>query len=247
MSMVIKGIKDNKLSIDLNKDEIITIFIDDDINIEYKLNDGIYKILVFNNSNKNISLKENGEIKNSEVTINYLELNNFEFKHENKIEIYKDSSLDIKTIYLGTNKKDIKFNLIHKESGSLSHITNNVVCLNDADFNLEVVGKIEKGAKASKCHQKSRCLTFEKPKRSRILPVLLIDENDVEASHSLSSGTIDEDVLFYMNSRGLSKKDALRLFLTSYLMPDDEFYKEYEDGQEVKENAKRKVEKICLM
>ena len=63
MSMVIRDIKDHKLNIDLNKDEIITIFIDDDINIEYKLNNGIYKILVFNNANKNISLKENGEIK----------------------------------------------------------------------------------------------------------------------------------------------------------------------------------------
>ena len=247
MSMVIKDIKDNKLSLNLNKDEVLTIFIDNDVDIEYKLNDGIYKILIFNDSNKNIYLKENGIIKNSNVTINYIELNNYEFKHDNNIEIYKDSSLDIKTIYLGINKKDIKFNIIHKENTSISHITNNVVCLNDADFNMEVVGKIKKGAKASKCHQKSRCLTFGNPKKSRILPVLLIDENDVEASHSLSFGTIDEDVLFYMNSRGLSKKDALSLFLTSYLMPNDKFYEEYENGLDIKEKAKRKVEKTCLM
>ena len=245
--MVIKDIKDNKINLSLNSDENITIFVENDLDIEYYLKNGKYKILVFNNSSKDICLKEKGEIKNSEVTINYIELNNFSLKHENSIEIYKNSSLEIKTIYLGCNKKDIKFNLIHKESVSISHITNNVVCLNDADFNMEVVGKIKKGAKASKCHQKSRCLTFEKPKKSRILPVLLIDENDVEASHSLSSGTIDEDVLFYMNSRGLSKKEALKLFLTSYLMPNEEFYKEYEDGLKINEIARKKVEKICMM
>ena len=50
-----------------------------------------------------------------------------------------------------------------------------------------------------------------------------------------------------MNSRGLSKKEALKLFLTSYLMPNEEFYKEYEDGLKINEIARKKVEKICMM
>ena len=78
-----------------------------------------------------------------------------------------------------------------------------------------------------------------------MLPVLNIDECDVEASHSLSSGTIDEEVLFYMNSRGLSQTNALSLLLHSYLMPDDEFYKIFENGEMIKEKAASKVENIC--
>ena len=56
---------------------------------------------------------------------------------------------------------------------------------------------------------------------------------------------VDEEVLFYMNSRGLSQTNALSLLLHSYLMPDDEFYKIFENGEMIKEKAASKVENIC--
>lgn len=246
MSRLIKDIKEETLDLSLNKSEVITIILDKDLTINYDLNDGEYKFLIFNNSTSDLTFKEKGSIKNSDVTINFLELNNNNLIHNEEIEVYRGSHLTVNTTYLGVNNKKIDFNLINKERDSSVDISNNVVCFNDADFTMNVVGKIVNGAKNSKCHQKSRCLTFESPKQSKILPVLLIDENDVEASHSLSSGTIDEDVLFYMNSRGLNKKEALSLLLYSYLMPNEEFYKEY-DALDLKEIADKKVNDICSM
>lgn len=246
MSRLIKDIKEDTLDLSLNKSEVITIILDKDLTINYDLNDGEYKFLIFNNSTSDLTFKEKGSIKNSDVTINFLELNNNNLIHNEEIEVYRGSHLTVNTTYLGVNNKKIDFNLINKERDSSVDISNNVVCFNDADFTMNVVGKIVNGAKNSKCHQKSRCLTFESPKQSKILPVLLIDENDVEASHSLSSGTIDEDVLFYMNSRGLNKKEALSLLLYSYLMPNEEFYKEY-DALDLKEIADKKVNDICSM
>ncbi len=247
MAKIYNDIKDNHLDIKLFSSDIITIYVDHDLNINYDLNDGEYKILVFFNSEKNISLKENGDIKNSSVSINYLDLNDIVLMYENNINLYEGSKLNVNSIFLGVNSKNVKFNLVNKQRDSIVEIANNVVCLNDADFSMDVIGKIEKGAKNSKCHQKNRCLTFENPKQARILPVLLIDENDVEASHSLSSGTIDSDVLFYMNSRGLSKEDALKLLLVSYLIPNEDFYRDYENGQEIKDIVDKKVSKICLI
>ena len=247
MSKIYKDIKDEKIIISLNESEVLTIVISSNIEIDYEFNNGDYKVLVFNNSESDLSLIENGFINNSTVEINYLELNNNKLTHNNNIVVNKGSSLTINSTYLGANEKMINFNLINKERDSIVNISNNVVCLENADFVLNVIGKIVKGAKNSKCFQKSRCLTFENPKVAKVLPILEIDENDVEASHSLSSGTIDEDVLFYMNSRGLSKKEALGLLLVSYLMPNEDFYKEYEEGLLIKEIADRKVEKICSM
>lgn len=246
MSRLIKDIKEDTLDLSLNKSEVITIILDKDLTINYDLNDGEYKFLIFNNSSSDLTFKEKGSIKNSDVTINFLELNNNNLIHNEEIEVYRGSHLTVNTTYLGVKNKKVDFNLINKERDSSVDISNNVVCFNDADFTMNVVGKIVNGAKNSKCHQKSRCLTFESPKQSKILPVLLIDENDVEASHSLSSGTIDEDVLFYMNSRGLNKKEALSLLLYSYLMPNEEFYKEY-DALDLKEIADKKVNDICSM
>lgn len=247
MAKVYRDINEDTLNLSFTSSENVSIFVDNNLKINYELKDGDYSILVFNNGNSNIELIETGKVINSNVKISYLDLNQFNFIHDNNLEVFKNSTLTINSTYLGINTKKIKFNLINKESESEVNISNNVVCLDNADFSMNVIGKIEKGAKRSKCHQKNRCLTFEKPKSSKILPVLLIDENDVEASHSLSSGTIDEDVLFYMNSRGLSKKDALKLLLVSYLMPDDEFYNEFMCGEEIKDKVNKKVSSICLM
>ena len=246
MSKIFRDIN-KELTIKSDGSDVITIVLIGDTNINYELNNGVYKLLVFNNSNNDITINEDGIINNSEVEINYIDLNDYKFVQNNKIVVNKNSSLTINSTYLGTNIKNIDFDLINNQNNSLVNISNNVVCLNGADFNLNVVGEIVKGAKNSKCFQKSRCLTFESPKAAKVLPVLKIDENDVEASHSLSSGTIDEDVLFYMNSRGLNKKEALGLLLVSYLMPNDEFYKQFEGGLEIKEIADRKVENVCSM
>lgn len=247
MAKIYNDIKDNHLDIKLNSGDALSIYVEHDLTINYDLSDGDYKVLVFFNSDENINYKESGNIKNSNVSISYLDLNDIVLNFDNDINVYEGSKLSINSIFLGINSKDIKYNLVNKQRDSLVDISNNVVCLNDAIFSMDVVGKIEKGAKNSKCHQKNRCLTFENPKQSRILPVLLIDENDVEASHSLSSGTIDADVLFYMNSRGLSKEDALKLLLVSYLIPNEEFYKDYLNGIEIKNIVDKKVSKICLI
>lgn len=45
---------------------------------------------------------------------------------------------------------------------------------------------------------------------------LEIYADDVSCSHGATTGQIDEDALFYMRSRGLSKSDAYRMLLTSF-------------------------------
>lgn len=239
---------DSNFNLKLNENSNITLIINsEEIEINYELLNGEYNILVFNSTDSDVKITENGSIKESKVNITYIELNNYKYSQINNLNVYRDSILNINSIYLGVNEKKIKFDITNLEINSIVNVNNNVVCLNDALFELEVIGNIKKGAKSSKCYQKSQCLTFENPKSAKVLPVLNIDENDVEASHSLSSGTIDEEVLFYMNSRGLSKKEALGLLLVSYLMPSEDFYKDYENGLMIKQMAEEKVNELCMM
>ena len=218
-----------------------------DINIEYDFNNGDYSVLIFNDFDGDVVLNDSGNIVNSNVKINYLQLDKYNLKQNTSINVNSNSNLDVHSTYLATNIKEVIFDLYNKEPDSNVDITNNIVCLDNSDFSLDCIGTIVNGAKRSKCHQHSHCLTIDNPKRSRVLPVLNIDENDVEASHSLSSGTIDEDVLFYINSRGLNKKQALNLILKSYLMPNDDFYEGFDDGKIIQEKAIRKVDEICSM
>lgn len=236
------------LDISLNSSEVITLIINTDKPmINYQLDNGDYRILVFNNYEKDIELKETGRVINSNVDITYVELNNHNYKQTTNVDVMKNSIVNARSIYLGINNKHIDFDLVNKESDSEVNITNNVVCLDKSDIFLNVVGTIVNGAKRSKCHQKNHCLTVDNPKQAKVLPVLKIDENDVEASHSLSSGTVDEEVMFYMNARGLSKKDALNLIVLSYLLPSEELFESFDSGKSLYETAKRRVEEVCSM
>lgn len=46
--------------------------------------------------------------------------------------------------------------------------------------------------------------------KSIALPMLLCTEADVEGNHSTASGKVDESAVFYIMSRGLSYKEAVR-------------------------------------
>jgi len=218
-----------------------------DINIDYSLSNNDYSILIFCDYDGDIYINDKGSIFNSNVKISYLGLDKYNLIQNTSIDVNENSSLIINTTYLGIETKNIVFDLYNKKFDSVVEISNNIVCLDNADFSLDCIGTIVKGAKRSKCHQKSHCLTIDNPKKARVLPVLNIDENDVEASHSLSSGTIDEEILFYMNSRGLGKKEALNLILKSYLMPNDNYYDDYYMGKDIQQMAIRKVDEICSM
>ena len=49
--------------------------------------------------------------------------------------------------------------------------------------------------------------------RSIALPMLLCSEEDVEGNHSSSAGKIGDKELFYVMTRGINKKEAMKLMV----------------------------------
>ena len=49
--------------------------------------------------------------------------------------------------------------------------------------------------------------------------IVLIDEYDVQASHAMSIGRVDEEQLYYLMSRGLSKEDATQMIILGFIEP----------------------------
>ncbi|MCR4922638.1 MAG: SufD family Fe-S cluster assembly protein [Lachnospiraceae bacterium] len=67
---------------------------------------------------------------------------------------------------------------------------------------------LKKGAKGAKGQELEETLLLSEKVKNNTLPVILCDEDDVEGSHGASIGRLSGDILFYMQSRGLSEKDA---------------------------------------
>lgn len=75
------------------------------------------------------------------------------------------------------------------------------------------------GAQKTDGYQANRNLTLSPNARADSIPGLEILANDVRCTHGATVGKIDEEQIFYLLSRGVSYKDAVRLIVEGYFEP----------------------------
>lgn len=79
--------------------------------------------------------------------------------------------------------------------------------------------KIEKGAKGADAYLRSDTLLFDEAKMGDDTPALEILEPDVKAGHAATIGKVDEQMVFYLMSRGLSRAEAEKLIIEGFIGP----------------------------
>lgn len=102
---------------------------------------------------------------------------------------------------------------------SFAKIKNHGVVENDGDGTFISVTDIVKGAKQTFVREDNRFMTLGDRATVFTDPTLLIDEYDIKASHAATVGQLDENTLFYLQSRGLTKDQAKRLITIGFLAP----------------------------
>ena len=76
---------------------------------------------------------------------------------------------------------------------------------------------VEKGAQQTEAFQQNNNLMISKSANVNAKPQLEIFADDVVCSHGCTIGAIDEDMLFYLRSRGIKKKEAVQLLIGAFL------------------------------
>ncbi len=74
------------------------------------------------------------------------------------------------------------------------------------------------GANTS-AYQRENTLMLSEGARIDAIPGLEIENNNVSAGHAATSGQIDEVLLFYLQSRGLSRQQATKLIVDAFFEP----------------------------
>jgi Fe-S cluster assembly scaffold protein SufB len=74
---------------------------------------------------------------------------------------------------------------------------------------------------------------------------LIIDNNEVQASHAESTGQMDDDHLYYLQSRGLSVDQAIRLMVKGYLSSVTDSINDEALKTLILEQIDQKVEELC--
>lgn len=127
--------------------------------------------------------------------------------------------VEIHTATLVSADKKWRMEIVHAHPHTYGYMENFCVVKDDARCQVEAIGSIRKGAYGSESHQKTRILTMSAHHHAEAVPVLCIDEHDVKASHAMTLGQPDEEQLYYLQTRGLSKEQALGLLSVGYFMP----------------------------
>lgn len=129
----------------------------------------------------------------------------------------------------------------HDAPYTMGEIKNFAVLLEHGHYEMVANGNILKGCKKAQSHQATRVLTLGKDHTTKCIPLLLIDENDVKASHALTVGQLDEDQMYYLGSRGLTKKQSIGLLSVGYFLPVLDLIEDKDLKQQLQQEMESKV------
>lgn len=221
----------------INQIEIIATG-DTNVIIEYKsqttqkcLHNGIIRTIAKENAKLNVTIVNllNEESDNFETIENKLEKNSkvnytiVDIGGKTSVSNYysnvigENADNDLKAIYLGIGEQRKDINYIAELRGTKTNIDIDVqgALKDEAKKNFKGTIDFKKGSKKAKGNENEYCMLLSDKAKSIALPMLLCTEEDVEGNHSTASGKVDEKQLFYIMTRGISYKEAVKLIVKS--------------------------------
>tara|TARA_B100000029_G_scaffold470212_1_gene508880 strand:+ start:212 stop:1459 length:1248 start_codon:yes stop_codon:yes gene_type:complete len=235
-------ILNNKNNIKLNENSELHL-------VEYTINEFNFKFI--NNVYENVILKKNAKLKNLLIQSKQ----NDAFFHKflkNKLFLNSDYTNFIFSSGLKFNKLDIECDLEEENSKCnilsalflkkgehqeiktrINHLAPN--CKSNQKIK-NVLSEDCKGiyqgkiyvkdiAQKTDAYQLSKALLLDDKAEFNSKPELEIYADDVKCSHGSSSGSIDQDSLYYLMTRGLNRNDSTKLLIKGFLNDVTEFIK----------------------
>lgn len=116
-------------------------------------------------------------------------------------------------------KVNVSTRVRHDGRSTVSDMLTRAVMRDEATGIFNGITKIEKGATGANGQQTERVLMLSPKARGDANPMLLIDEDDVQAGHAASVGQVNKEQIYYLMSRGISRQEAINLIVYGFLNP----------------------------
>ncbi len=144
----------------------------------------------------------------------------------------ENAEIEVVGLVLGkqADQKALEVYITHAAPGTKSKVNVRAVLRNKSTFAFRGNVKIEKGAKGADAYLRSDALLFDDAKMGDDTPALEILERDVKAGHAATIGKVDEQMLFYLMSRGISRNQAEKLLIEGFVNPVADKIKFYTNG-----------------
>ncbi len=145
------------------------------------------------------------------------------FKNDATINIdYKilnGINLNINFTYLTLNDANIKtkIDIQHLNHHASSKVITNIFALDNSNVTNDLYTYVDSKINDSKVDQKIKGIILSENANIFASPNLIINTDNIIATHALNIGTLNEEELFYLNTKGFNTKQAKQLLLNSMI------------------------------
>ena len=133
---------------------------------------------------------------------------------DNRTELEGDSSsINAEVAYLGKNSQTIDYNIVVNHWGKDTHSEINAAgaLMDSAKKVFRGTIDFKTGSSDSKGSENETVIMLGDDVINKTVPLILCSEENVEGSHGATIGELDDDTLFYFESRGIGREEAERI------------------------------------
>lgn len=133
---------------------------------------------------------------------------------DNRTELEGDSSsINVEVAYLGKNFQTIDYNIAVNHWGKDTHSEINAAgaLMDSAKKVFRGTIDFKTGSSDSKGSENETVIMLGDDVVNKTVPLILCSEENVEGSHGATIGELDDDTLFYFESRGIGREEAERI------------------------------------
>lgn len=194
---------------------------------------GVLKITVKENANLDLAIMyDMNSLSNNFISIeafcdtnSQLNLNIFDFGAQNSVQKLNVnlngnlSKVNINSVYFGNNNNRLSLNYLINVYGEKCSAKMDACGVLSENAYKNFLGTInfERGSSKSIGSENEHCVMLSNTAKTNSTPILLSGEEDIDGKHSSSIGKIDNDELFYIMSRGISKQEAIKMLVKAKL------------------------------
>lgn len=142
-------------------------------------------------------------------------------KYPASILVGEGATSDSISVAIGSSKtcQDVGAKMIHLAPNTRSSIISKSISLNGGDTRYRGTVHIGKNAIDSISHVECDTLILDEHSRSDTIPKEIIENNFSSVEHEAKVTTINDDQLFYLMSKGISKEQAEFLIILGFIEP----------------------------
>lgn len=140
-------------------------------------------------------------------------------RHRGEVALLGEgANSDVMAVYYGDNEQLLDFRTFQDHRAP--HTTSNLLFKGAVEDRARSVYsgliRIREDAQKTEAYQTNRNLVLDHGAHAESIPNLVIEANDVKCSHGSTVGPIDEDQLYYLETRGVDPQTAEKLIVLGF-------------------------------